>query len=307
MKRYVDAPAAVGKNTYGNHWNNANMQVCVHAFIGYDIDKEVAVAQILPYNFRCWGVGRGSKGSFNNSHIQFEICEDALTDYSYFKKVWAVAVEYCAYLCKEFGFNPLGEEVIVGHYEAHQLGYGSNHGDPKHWFSKYGKTMDDFRNAVKAQISSAVSVPPVNDKNIIYRVQVGAYAKKTNANAMSVKLKAKGYETVIVSADGFYKVQVGAFSNKANAQSIAAKLRLDGFSNCITTNGGKTVANSATVAVGSSVKVKEGAKTYVGGVLAPYVYTRVHKVSQLSGDRAVITYNGVIVAAVKIADLIIVQ
>lgn len=156
LKRYVDAPAAVGKNAYGNHWNNANMTVCVHSFIGYDIDKQVSVANILPYNYRCWGVGGGTRGSFNNSHIQFEICEDGLTDAHYFKKIWAVAVEYCVYLCQKFNLDPLGANVIVGHYEAHALGYGSNHGDPRHWFTKHGKTMDDFRNEVAAAMGVTV-------------------------------------------------------------------------------------------------------------------------------------------------------
>ena len=307
LSRYVDAPAAVGKNYYNNHWNTPNTNVCVHSFIGYDANKKIAVANILPYNFRCWGVGSGPKGSFNNSHIQFEICEDALTDANYFKKVWNAAVEYCAYLCKEFSFDPLGENVIVGHYEAHALGYGSNHGDPRHWFSKFGKTMDDFRTAVKAEICGAAPASPSGNAATLYRVQTGAFSKKTNAEAQAKKIKAAGFDAIIVQADGLYKIQVGAFSKKENAENMAAKLRKAGYDNYITTKGGEAV-NSSTAAdaikAGSSVKVRRGAKTYTGAGLAPFVYTRVHKVSQISGDRAVITYNGVIVAAVKVSDLI---
>lgn len=55
--------------------------------------------------------------------------------------------------------------------------------------------------------------------------------------------------------------------------------------------------------VGDTVRVKNGAKTYDGGSLASFVYTRDHKISELSGDRAVITYDGVVVAAVNTADL----
>lgn len=158
LKRYVDAPAAVGKNTYGNHWNTPNTKVCVHSFIGYTDEKKVAVANILPYDMRCWGVGSGSKGSFNKTHIQFEICEDGLTDPHYFKKVWDIAVEYCRYLCDKFGIDT---ENIVGHYEAHKLGYGSNHADPSHWFAKHGKTMDDFRNAVAGSVTDSAKVDDV--------------------------------------------------------------------------------------------------------------------------------------------------
>lgn len=59
------------------------------------------------------------------------------------------------------------------------------------------------------------------------------------------------------------------------------------------------------IRVGSSVRVKDGAKTYAGGNLASFVYDRPHVVSQISGDRVVITYNGTVVAAMDIKDLII--
>ena len=59
------------------------------------------------------------------------------------------------------------------------------------------------------------------------------------------------------------------------------------------------------VAVGATVKLKEGAKTYDGGTLADFVYKRNHKVKEIKGDRAVITYDGVVVAAVHTSDLVI--
>lgn len=58
--------------------------------------------------------------------------------------------------------------------------------------------------------------------------------------------------------------------------------------------------------VGSTVRVKQGAKDYNGNGLASFIYNRNHKVSELKGDRAVITFNGVIVAAIKVSDLILI-
>lgn len=49
--------------------------------------------------------------------------------------------------------------------------------------------------------------------------------------------------------------------------------------------------------------MKSGAKTYTGGNLASFVYKRDHIVKQINGDRVVITYNGVVIAAVKMSDL----
>lgn len=147
LKRYVDAANEVGANQYGNHWNTptpGGKKVCVHAFIGYDKNKKIRVAEILPLNICCWGVGTGKKGSYNTNpaYIQFEICEDSLSDKNYYKKAFAVAAEYCAELCRAYD---IGVDKIVGHCEAYRLGYGSNHSDPEHWMKKHGETMNDFR------------------------------------------------------------------------------------------------------------------------------------------------------------------
>ena len=85
LKRYVDCPAECGENKAGNHWNRSSKEmgrsVCAHAFIGYDKDKRIRVAQILPYDYQNWLTG----GSANKTHIGFEICEPAdLGDKAYF-------------------------------------------------------------------------------------------------------------------------------------------------------------------------------------------------------------------------------
>ena len=61
------------------------------------------------------------------------------------------------------------------------------------------------------------------------------------------------------------------------------------------------------IKVGSVVKVKGGAKTYDGIQLASFVYKRNHKVKEINVDRVVITYNGIVVAAVRKSDLTVVD
>ena len=175
LKRYVDAPAEVGTNISGNHWNRGNLQKCVHAFIGYDKNKTVAVANILPYDICCWGCGKGSKGSYNYkpAYAQFEICEDGLKDSVYFNDAFGVAIEYCAYLCKEYG---IPVKNIVSHSEAHGKGYASNHGDCDHWLSKHGKDMAWFRQQVQALLDKPEE-PEVNYQCIHTVVKGDSYWK----------------------------------------------------------------------------------------------------------------------------------
>ena len=138
LKRYVGPDdGRLGKNQYNNHWNQARpegRQICMHAFIGKLADGSIATYQTLPWTMRGWHGAKGSKGSVNDTHIGFEICEDGLTDKAYFKAVFREAVELCAYLCKMFSLDPMKDGVIIGHYEGHARGIASNHGDPKNWF-----------------------------------------------------------------------------------------------------------------------------------------------------------------------------
>lgn len=152
LKRYVhyisdDDP--IGKNLYNNHWNRPlpdKKQKCVHAFIGKLQDGSIATAQTLPWDMRGWHCN----GSANNTHISFEMCEDNLTDKTYFRTVWKEATELCAYLCTMYKLDPMKDGVIIGHYEGNKRGIASNHADPEHWFKKHNKTMDDFRRDVNS-------------------------------------------------------------------------------------------------------------------------------------------------------------
>lgn len=96
--------------------------------------------------------------------------------------------------------------------------------------------------------------------------------------------------------------QVGAYKSLDNAKKACKA----GFS-VFDSNGNVVYTVAApTIKVGSTVKVKAGAKTYTGGKLASFVYNRKHKIKEINGSRAVITYLGIVVAAVNIKDLTLV-
>ena len=156
--RYVDCPERLGVNRYGNHWNRPEAATLVHGAIGLDKEGFVTVVNTLPYTMAAWGVGKGSRGSYNydpTGHIQFEMCEDDLTDPSYFDQVMGTAVAYSARLCREYG---LAAESVVSHKEAHAQGYASNHGDPENWMGRFGMTMEDFRARVRAKLKGEVTI-----------------------------------------------------------------------------------------------------------------------------------------------------
>ena len=193
LRRYIGPDdGLLGENQYNNHWNQhrpGGKQVCAHAFIGKIKNGSIATYQTLPWEHRGWHAG----GDANDSHIGFEICEDNLSDSSYFSAVYKEATELCAHLCKLYG---LTENDIIGHYEGYQKKIASNHGDPRHWFSRHGKSMDTLR----ADVKKLLTVPESETKKL-YKVQVGAYSVKSNADAMLAKVKAAGF------TDAFIKIE----------------------------------------------------------------------------------------------------
>jgi hypothetical protein len=162
----------------------------VHAFIGKLKDGSIATYHVLPFNYKSGHCGK----SGNSTHISFEICEDDTNDPVYFAKVYQEAVEFTAMICKEFGFDPMADGVVIDHSEGYKRGIASNHGDVKHWFPKHGKSMDTFRADVNALLTPK--------EETVFRVQVGAFHNKSFAEALKKELEFKGYDSFIVESKG---------------------------------------------------------------------------------------------------------
>ena len=81
----------------------------------------------------------------------------------------------------------------------------------------------------------------------IYRVQVGAYKSKGNADVMLASLKNKGFSGFIVTAGNIYRVQVGAYQSKANADNMLKSLKAKGFDGFVTTANAPAPAPKKTV------------------------------------------------------------
>lgn len=188
----------IGVNRYGNHWNRYLSGKAVHYFVGKLADGSVGTVMNLPENIACWGSGKGKNGSYNyepTGHIQFEVCEDDMTDDGYFRAILKEATELCADICYRYGWDA---SVIVSHKEAHGRGYASNHRDIDHWLAYYGRTMDVFRAEVQRLLDEMRKPKEeLPDSDTLYRVQVGAYSKRENAEAMKERLISDGYPAYI--------------------------------------------------------------------------------------------------------------
>lgn len=233
LKRYVQPsdtkPAAdtyskakwlevLGTNTNKNDWNHINREAGLNCWIGKLADGAVTTVQTMPWDYRPWGCGSGSKGSCNTGWIQFEICEDGLTDKNYFNKVYQEACEITAYLCKMYNIDPNGSVTVNGvkvptilcHQDSYKLGMGGNHSDIYHWFPKHGKNMETARADVAAILKAAGGTTTVQPATQVktYKVvtPINKYSTSADAaaqkNTKSDKLAAGTYYVLAKYPDG---------------------------------------------------------------------------------------------------------
>ena len=131
----IRAQSGAGGGWY-KRWNKAGVEKLVHGFI-----DDTGVYNFAPYDLACWQIGN----NWGNSHcIGYELCElDTAEEFGW---VWSYAIQHYADLCRKYG---LTADRILGHCEAHDRGFASNHSDPEPYFARFGKNMDDFRNDVQ--------------------------------------------------------------------------------------------------------------------------------------------------------------
>lgn len=200
--------------TFIKKWNDpASGRACVHAFIDGNTGK---VYQTLPWDHRAWHCG----GSGNNIYIGVEMCEPGCIRYtggSTFScsdeaaakasvtRTYNAAVELFAYLCKQYGLNPLADGVIISHKEGHTRGIASGHGDPEHLWSqlKTGYTMNGFRQAVSQAMGQCAGTSQAGQPADTAKPQEIMPGAASNANACSTGGVQTG-DTVRIAADATY-------------------------------------------------------------------------------------------------------
>jgi len=151
----------IGKNTNGNDWNHGNKDkdAGLNCWVGKLQDGTVATVQAGPWTKRPWGCGGGRFGSLNDTHIQWEICEDDKTDVKYAGEAYEESLQISAYLCKMFNIDPHATfqykgytiPTIVCHWDSFLIGwngipiykkgskggFGSGHTDIYDWNALY--------------------------------------------------------------------------------------------------------------------------------------------------------------------------
>jgi peptidoglycan hydrolase-like protein with peptidoglycan-binding domain len=141
------------------YFNSGDRQASANAFIDWD-----SITETVPDNEVAWHAGPTA----NHRFIGVELCEPATHDAAKFNEVWNRAVWYFATkFINRIRCKTITKSNLMSHAEVSNTWHETDHQDPISYFSAYGKTVDQFRAEVQAEINKQlnISTAPVQQTN----------------------------------------------------------------------------------------------------------------------------------------------
>ncbi|MGM0804298.1 MAG: N-acetylmuramoyl-L-alanine amidase [Bacillota bacterium] len=179
-------PDSTAKQNY-EYFNSRHLEASAHVFID---DKQILV--IIPLHERAWHV-RSNVSDANEWGIGVELCYGPSID---FNKAYSRYVWFFAYLCDMYQWDPARN--IKGHFQLDP----KRRTDPLNCFHRYGKTFPFFIEDVKYELKKFVVHQNefkelVTAEGKLYKVQIGAFSSRENAEILSRKAKSAGFDVHI--------------------------------------------------------------------------------------------------------------
>ena len=301
----------ITKITIHHMAGNFSVEACGNGFASptrqassnYAIGTDGRVGLYVDEKHRAW-----TSSSADNDYkaVTIEVANDgdASTNWHVSDKAYAKLIDLCVDICKRNGISKLNYTGDVnGNLTRHNMFVATSCPGP-YLQSKF----NDIANKVNKRLSPSSDASNINgntSNKVVYRVQVGAYSIKANAEKELIKIKNAGFDAFIVQLNGVYKIQVGAYSVKANADTMLRKIKKDGFEAFITTVSPSNEV--ATFKIGDKVKIKSDA--YIYGTktkFLPFVYNSTLYIRKIDGSKVTISTQktGDITGIVSKTDLI---
>lgn len=223
------------------------------ASCNYGIGTDGRVSLCVEEKNRSWC----SSSSANDQRaVTIECASDKTAPYAMNSKVYDSLVKLCTDICKRNGkkkllwlgskskalnYSPKSDEMVL---TVHR--WFANKSCPGDWlYSRLDDLAEKVTKNLSSTTTSTTTTTTTTKKDTLYRVQVGAYSVKNNADVQLKKVKATGFDTYMVKVGGLYKIQVGAYSKKENAEAMQKKLKAKGFDSFITTESGSAVTTTS--------------------------------------------------------------
>lgn len=99
----------------------------------------------------------------------------------------------------------------------------------------FDEKFSEIARGIAEAILGTLDEETAQDQEQYYRVQIGAFRNRENADRLLYDLLDNGYPAFLLYDDGLFKVQAGAFQQIGNAIRMEQRLRNAGYSTVIVT------------------------------------------------------------------------
>ena len=214
----------------------------------YGIGKDGRVGLFVPENCRAW---TSSSSANDNRAITIECASDKTHPYAFNSAVYQKLIDLCVDVCKRYGKKKLlwlegndkkssldDKERTLNYTPASDEAVLTAH----RWFAAKecpGDWLYEKLGDLAAKVTAALggSAAPSGTETLdpsgkIYRIQLGAYKKRENAEIKLRQVSSAGFDCFITDPDpkdGLMRVQCGAYNIKANAENKLAAVKYAGF------------------------------------------------------------------------------
>lgn len=267
----------------------------------YVVGKDGSIGLSVEEKDRSWC---SSSKENDNRAITIEVASDNKPPYAVTYKAYEALIKLVADICKRNNIKELkwkADKSLVGKIDQQNMTvhkwFANKECPGAYLYERHG----DIAEKVNALLGVNTASPsPAKPEKADVNLRVGAIVTFTGTTHYLSSNSVIGR----ACKPGKAKVTAVAPASKHKAHIVAvpgAGSNVHGWVDIafITTE-------SATLAVGSRVKVNAGARTYTGGLLASFVYGNTYDVIQIQGDRVVIGKGKAVTAAINKKDLTVV-
>ena len=161
----------------------------------YVVGKDGSIGLSVEEKDRSWC---SSNRDNDNRAITIEVASDTYSPYKVTDSAYKALINLIVDICKRNNIKELkwkADKSLIGQVDKQNM-------TVHRWF-KSTACPGDYLYNLHGQIAKEVNArlkPETTTPKTLYRVQVGAYSDKTNADAMLKKLKAAGFDGFIVTS-----------------------------------------------------------------------------------------------------------
>lgn len=180
--------------------------------IGYDGEIGLYVEE----QNRSWCT---SSGLNDNRAITIEVASDTTEPYAVTDKAYAALIDLVTDICKRNGIKELkwqGDKSLIGQVDKQNM-------TVHRWFANKscpGKYLYDRHPAIAAEVNKRLGENTNEEVKVMYRVQIGAYSKKENAEKCLEKAKAAGFTDAFIKAETVSTVEKAETPNKSEVTLV---------------------------------------------------------------------------------------